>query len=73
MGEGRNVFRVLVGKPEGKRPLEDQGIDRRMGSKLTLGRFAEGGRKWIPVPQDRDCQWAVMNVVMNLWVLAPWS
>jgi hypothetical protein len=30
MGGGRNVNRVLVGKPEGKTPLENQGVDRRM-------------------------------------------
>jgi hypothetical protein len=32
MGEGRNVYRVLVGKPEGKDHFKDQGIDERMGS-----------------------------------------
>jgi hypothetical protein len=32
MGEERNVNRVLVGKPEGKDHLEDQGVDGRMGS-----------------------------------------
>jgi hypothetical protein len=37
MGEGRNVYRVLVGKPEGKNHLKDQGVDGRMGSKWTLG------------------------------------
>jgi hypothetical protein len=40
MGEERNVNRVLVGKPEGKRYLEDQGVDGRMGSEWILGRFA---------------------------------
>jgi hypothetical protein len=38
MGEGRNVYRALMGKPEGKDHLEDQGVDGRMGSKWTLGR-----------------------------------
>jgi hypothetical protein len=38
MGEGRNVYRVLVGKPEGK----DQGVDGRLGSKWTLGRLSGG-------------------------------
>jgi hypothetical protein len=42
MGEGRNVCRVLVGKPEGKNHLKDQGIDARMGSKSTLGRLVGG-------------------------------
>jgi hypothetical protein len=44
MGEGRNLYRVLVGKPEGKKDnLKDQGVDGRMGSKWTLGRLAVGG------------------------------
>jgi hypothetical protein len=44
MGEGRNVYRVLVGKPEGKSHLKDQGLDGRMGSKWTLGRMV--GEVW---------------------------
>jgi hypothetical protein len=43
MGEGRNVYRVLVGKPEGKNGLKDQDVDGRTGSKCTLGRLAGGG------------------------------
>jgi hypothetical protein len=42
MGEGRNVYRVLVGKPEGKRHLEDQGIAGRMGTSWILGRLVGG-------------------------------
>jgi hypothetical protein len=42
MGEGRNVYRVLVGKPEEKDHLKDQGVDGRMGSKWTLGRLVGG-------------------------------
>jgi hypothetical protein len=73
VGEGRNVYRVLVGKPEGRRPLENQGIDGRMGSKWTLGRLFGGGMEWINLAQDRDCWRAVVNAVMNLRVLAPRS
>jgi hypothetical protein len=43
MGEGRNAYRVLVGKPDGKDHLENQGVDGRMGSKWTLGRLVGGG------------------------------
>jgi hypothetical protein len=42
VGEGRNVYKVLMGKQEGNRPLEDQGIDRRMGSEWISGRLAGG-------------------------------
>jgi hypothetical protein len=38
----RNVYRVLMGKQEGKNHLEDQGIDGRMGSEWILGRLAGG-------------------------------
>jgi hypothetical protein len=44
MGDGRNVYRVLVGKPQGKNHLEDQGVGGRMGSKWILGRWS--GRVW---------------------------
>jgi hypothetical protein len=71
MGEGRNAYRVLVGKPEGKHHLKDQGVDGRMGSKWTLGRLV-GGVDWIYLAQDKDW-WALVNAVMNLRVLEPRS
>jgi hypothetical protein len=37
MGEERNVYGVLMGKPEGKNDLEDQGVDGRVGSEWILG------------------------------------
>jgi hypothetical protein len=52
MGEGRNVYRVLVGKPEGKNHLKDKVVDGRMGSKLTLGRLVGGewsGFTWLRI------------------------
>jgi hypothetical protein len=52
MGEGRNVYRVLVGKPKGKDHLEDQGVDGRMGTKWTLGRLVWGvwsGFTWFRI------------------------
>jgi hypothetical protein len=71
MGEGRNVYRVLVGKPEGKRPL---GRPRRRwedGMKMDLDEIGSGGVEWIHLAQDRDHWLAVVNAVMNLRVLAP--
>jgi hypothetical protein len=52
MGEERKVYKVLMGKPEGKDHLEDQGIDRKMGSEWILGRLA-GSIEWIQLAQDR--------------------
>jgi hypothetical protein len=45
MGEERKVYKVLVGKLEGKRPLGRQGVGRKMGSEWILGRLAWG--VWI--------------------------
>jgi hypothetical protein len=73
VGEGRNVFRVLVGKPEGKDHLKDQDVDGRMGSKWTLGRLVGRGVEWFHLAQDRDRWRAVVNAVMKLPVLAPRS
>jgi hypothetical protein len=73
MGEERNVYKVLVGKPEGKRPLGRPRVGGKMGSEWILGRLAWGGVDWIRLSQDRD-QWrAAVSAVMNLRVLAPRS
>jgi hypothetical protein len=66
MGEGRNVYRLLVGKPEGKRPL---GRPRRRwedGIKMNLKGDWLGGVEWIHLAQDRDRWRAVVSAVMKL-------
>jgi hypothetical protein len=73
MGERRNVYRVLVGKPEGKRSLERPRRRWEDGIKIDLREIGWGGVKWIHLDQDRDHWRAVVNAVMNLRVLAPWS
>jgi hypothetical protein len=50
MGQGRNLYGVLVGKPEGKNRLEYQGVDGRMGSKWTLGRLVGGEECGVDSP-----------------------
>jgi hypothetical protein len=68
MGEGRGAYRVLVGRPEGKRPL---GRPRRRWEdniKMDLGEIGTDGANWIRLAQDR-VQWrAFVNTVMNLRV-----
>jgi hypothetical protein len=73
MGEGRNVYRVLVGKPEVKRPLERPRSKWEDGIRMDLREIGWGGVEWIQLAQDRDRWRAVVCAVMNLRVLAPRS
>jgi hypothetical protein len=73
MGEDRNVYRVLMGKPEGKRPLGRPRRRWKDGIRLDLRELGWGSVGWIQVAQDRDLWRALVNMVMNLRVLAPRS
>jgi hypothetical protein len=71
MGEGRNVYRVLMGKPERRRPL---GRPRRRwedGIRLDVRKISWGCVDWIQLAQDRDRWRTFVNTVMNLRVQAP--
>jgi hypothetical protein len=70
MGEERKMFKVLVGKPEGKRPL---GRPRRRwedGIRMDLREIGLGGLHWIRLAQDRDRWRTVVSAVMTLRILA---
>jgi hypothetical protein len=71
MGQGRNVYRVLVGKSEGKRPLERPRRRWENGIKMDVREISWWGVEWIHLAQDGDRWRAVVNAVMNLRVLAP--
>jgi hypothetical protein len=73
MGEGRNIYRVLVGKPEGKRPLERQRRRWEEGIKMGLREIGWECVEWIHLTQGRDRWRALVNAVMNLQDLAPCS
>jgi hypothetical protein len=64
MGVKRNAYRILVGKPEGKRPL---GRPRRRWVD-NLRDVGWDGRDWVGLAQDRDRWRAYVNAVMNLRV-----
>ncbi|KAJ4439148.1 hypothetical protein ANN_15105 [Periplaneta americana] len=69
MGESRNAYRVLVGRPEGKRPLGKPRRRWEHNIKMDLKEVGYDGRDWINLAQDRD-QWrAYVRAAMNLRVL----
>jgi len=68
MGNRRGVFRVLVGKPEGKRPLGTLRHSWKDNIKMDLQEVECGGMDWIKLAQDRDRWQALVNAVMNFLV-----
>jgi len=68
MGELRGVYRVLVGKPEGKRPLWRPRHRWEDNIKMDLQEVRCGDMDWIELAQDRDRWQAFVNAIMNLQV-----
>ena len=69
MEEGRGVHKVLVGKPEGKRPLVRQRRRWEDNIKMDLQEVGRGCRDWMELAQDRDRQRVLVSMVMNFRVL----
>jgi hypothetical protein len=68
MGERKGVYRVVVGKPEGNRPL---GRTRRRWEdiiKMNLQEVGCGNMDWIDLAQNRERWWTFVNEVMNILV-----
>jgi hypothetical protein len=68
LGEKKNAYKLLVGKPEGKRPL---GRPRRRwvdNIRMDLGEVGWGGVDWIGLAQDRNRWRALVNSVLNFRV-----
>ena len=68
MGEERVVYRVLVGKPEGRRPLERPRRRWVDNIRMDLQEVGRGYMDWIGLAQDRDRWRTVVSAVMNLRV-----
>jgi hypothetical protein len=68
MGEKRGAYRILVGRPEGRRPLGRPRHRWKDNIKMDLQAVGWVGMDWIELAQDRDRWWALVDAVMNLWV-----
>jgi hypothetical protein len=68
MGEGRGAYRILVWRPEGRRPLGRPWRRWEDNIKMYLQEVGWQSMDWIDMAQDRDRWLAVVNTVMNLRV-----
>jgi hypothetical protein len=68
MGEKKKAYRLLVGKPEGKRPLGRPRRRRVDNIRMDLGEVRCGDVDWIGLAQDRDRWRALVNSVLDLRV-----
>jgi hypothetical protein len=65
IGKGRGVYRVLVGKPEGKRPLGKHRHRWEDNINMDIQEVGCGGMEWNELGQDTDRWRALVNAVMN--------
>jgi len=68
MGVWRDLYRVLVGKPVGKKPLARPRRRWEDNIKMYIQEMGSEGRNWIELARDRDRWRALVNAVMNLRV-----
>jgi hypothetical protein len=68
MGKERGMYKVLVGKPEGKRPLARLRHRWKVNIRMDLQEVGCGSMGWIGLAQDKDRLREIVNAVMNLWV-----
>ena len=68
MGESIGIYRVLVAKPEGKRPLGRPKHRWEDNIKMDLQEVGCVGMDWIELAQNRDGWQSLVNAVINLWV-----
>ena len=72
-GEEKCVYRVLMGKPEGKRLLWRPRCRKEDNIKMDLQEVGCGGMDWIDLAEDKDRWRALVSAVMNIWVHKIWG
>ena len=68
MEEGRNAFKILTGKPTGKRPLGRPRHRREDNIRMDLEEIGINAGNWVDLAQDRDYWRALVNAALNLQV-----
>jgi hypothetical protein len=68
MGEMNNSHKILVGKPEGAKPLERSRHGWEDDVRMNLRKIGLEGTDWIHLTQDKTLWQTFVNTVMNLWV-----
>jgi hypothetical protein len=68
VGKGRGIYKVLFGRPEGKRPLGRPRHRWEDNIKIDIREIGINGANWFWLAQDRVQWWGFVNMVMNLWV-----
>jgi hypothetical protein len=68
MGEVRGAYNILVGRPDGRRPLGRPRCKWEYNIKMNLREIGFGDVDWIRLARNRDTWWAIVNMVMNLRV-----
>jgi hypothetical protein len=73
MGEERKVYKILVGRPEGKRPLRRPRCRWENEIRMDFRETGWEGVEWIQLALDGDRWWSLVDMVMNLQILVPWT
>jgi hypothetical protein len=68
MGEMRNAYKILAGKPEGKGPRGKRRCRWEDNIRMDIGEMGWEGVKWTHLSEAREWWWTVVNTVMNLRV-----